>query len=134
MQRVSSYADSLTCEALKRYKDKISVLNYLDPFAHSLGKPTDDIIPPVEASDIVSYLVLQSSFVTTKQFKARKSLEAYKQFVCGWCKDVKTWKVEGVYLTTARVRIYSTVGKWYRPDCRLLPDFKRTSKGKNKHV
>ena len=30
--------------------------------------------PPVEAADLISYLVLQTSFVTAMQFKAHKSI------------------------------------------------------------
>ena len=58
-------------------------------------------VPPVEASDLVTYLVVQTNFITTKQFKAHKSLEAYNQFVCGWIKDVRTWRIAGKYVTTA---------------------------------
>ena len=43
----------------------------------------------MEASDIVAYLVLQTSSITTKQFKAHKSPDAYNQFVNGWVKDVQ---------------------------------------------
>ena len=57
----------------------------------------------MEASDIVAYLVLQTSFVTTKQFKAHKSLDAYNQFVNGWVKDVQTWGVEGKIVVTGKV-------------------------------
>ena len=39
------------------------------------------------------YLDLQTNFLTTTQFKVHKSLEAYNQFVCGWVKDVHSWKV-----------------------------------------
>ena len=46
------------------------------------------VVPPVEASNLVSYLVLQTSFVTAKEFKACKSLEAYNQFVSEWVKEV----------------------------------------------
>ena len=49
----------------------------------------DDAIP-VDASDLVSYLVLQTSFITPEPFKARKRLQAYNQFVCGWVKDAKS--------------------------------------------
>ena len=49
-------------------------------------------VPSVEACDLVSYLVLQTSFITASQFKVRKGLEAYNQFVCGWVKDVHTMK------------------------------------------
>ncbi len=45
-------------------------------------------LPPVEAADLVSYLVLETSFVTAQQFKAHKSMETYNQFVSGWDKDV----------------------------------------------
>ena len=44
-------------------------------------------LPPVKATDLVSFLVLETSFVTVKQFKAHKSMEAYNQFVSGWVKD-----------------------------------------------
>ena len=60
-------------------------------------------MPLVEATDLVSYLVLQTSFVTDQQFKAHKSAESYNQFVCGWVKEVNTWKVSGYYVTTGRV-------------------------------
>ena len=62
-------------------------------------------MPPVEATDLVSYLVLQTSFVTAQQFKAHKYLESYNQFVCGWVKEVRTWKVSGYYVTTGRVSL-----------------------------
>ena len=57
----------------------------------------------MEASDIVAYLVLPTSFVTTKQFKAHKSLDAYNQLVNGWVKDVQVWGVEGKIVVTGKV-------------------------------
>ncbi len=39
-------------------------------------------MPPVEASDLVAYLVLTTSFLTAKQFKAYKGFESYNQFLC----------------------------------------------------
>ena len=68
-----------------------------------------DIAPPVDACDLVSYLVLQTIFVTAKQFKALKGLEAYNQFVCGWVKEIKTLKVAGKYLTTSRVSCLDSI-------------------------
>ena len=59
--------------------------------------------PPLDASDLVSYLVLQTNFITSKQFKAHKSLEAYNQFVSGWVKDVQAWKIDFHYLIKGRV-------------------------------
>ena len=62
-----------------------------------------DGVPHVEDCDIVSYLVLQTSFISMAQFKARKGLEAYNQFMCGWIKDVSTRKRAGKFLTCGRV-------------------------------
>ena len=106
MQRLSSYAENLPPEAKNRYLAKISIIDGTDPLsAGEFGKEAD-VTPPIDACDLVSYLVLQTSFVTAKQFKARKGLEAYNQFVCGWVKEVKTRKVAGKYLTTGRVSSY----------------------------
>ena len=99
MQHLSSYAENLPPEA----RTGIS-LNLHHRWNRSLSAgefgEEADVTPPVDACDLVSYLVLQTSFVTAKQFKARKGLEAYNQFVCGWVKEVKTRKVAGKYLTT----------------------------------
>ena len=79
---------------------KLELIGGIDPFSSPLGEP-------VESCDLVVYLVLQTSFLTTKQFKARKSLEAYNQFVCGWIKEVKVWDIAnyGKYLVKGRVSI-----------------------------
>ena len=61
------------------------------------GKPSDKT-PPVDACDLLSYLVIQTSFVSLKQFKARKGLEAYNQFVCGWVKEVSIHKIAEKYM------------------------------------
>ena len=102
--RLSAYANSLSEEAKKRYKDKISMIGGLDPYLGSLGECADTT-PPVEASDLVSYLVLQTSFLTAEQFKAHKGLESYNQFVSGWVKEVKTWKRGEKFLTTGHVSL-----------------------------
>ena len=102
-QSLSTYAEGLPEEAKRRYKAKVAVIDGVDPFMNgSLGDPVD-CNPPVDACDLVSYLVLQTSFLTSKQFKACKGLEAYNQFVSGWVKDVNTWKVFDKYLTVGRV-------------------------------
>jgi len=103
MEVLSAYARDLPLEAKTRYLQNISLISGLDPFkADGLDDLVDDV-PPIEACDLVSYLVLQTSFVTAKQFKARKGLEAYNQFVSGWVKDVHNRKIDGKYLTTGRV-------------------------------
>ena len=41
-------------------------------------------LPLVDISDLLSYLVLKTSFISVSQFKGHKSLEAYNQLVCRW--------------------------------------------------
>ena len=109
MNKLLKYADSLPPEAKGRYKEKISLIGNVDPFAMSENTKSADSVatvsalPPVDGSDLVSYLVLQTSFVTVKQFKAHKSMEAYNQFACGWVKDVQAWNVSGKCVVTGKV-------------------------------
>ena len=92
---LSKYADSLPCEAKVRYQAKISLIGGVDLFSSGKLEVATSEVPPVEMCDLASYLVLRMSFLTMKQFKARKGLEAYNQFVSGWVKDVRTQKVLG---------------------------------------
>ena len=101
--QLSSYAEALEKQAKARYEDKISLINGVDPFRKvTEGGPLDGFLP-VEDCDLVSYLVLQTSFVTLAQLKARKGLETYNRFICGWIKEVSTRKIAGRYLTTGRI-------------------------------
>ena len=101
---LSSYAENLSNEAKARYRGKIVIIGGLDPFKRGLGEPCI-VVPPVDASDLVAYLVLQTNFITTNQFKARKSLEAYNQFVCGWVRAVCSWKVAEKFAMTGCVSL-----------------------------
>ena len=91
-KNLSVYAESLSEEAKTCYKEKLNIFDRFNPFTRTAGELAD-CLPPVEATDIVSYLVLQTSVRTAKQFKAQKSLEAYNQFVSGWVKEVCNRKV-----------------------------------------
>ena len=68
----------------------ISVVNSVDPFCGCVGEPVKDVLP-VDTSDLVSYLVLQTKFITAKYFKAHKSLKislcvaGSRTFVHGEC-------------------------------------------------
>ena len=73
-------------EDKRRYKSKIALINGNDPFGKIVGGEPFSGVVPVDSCDLVSYLVLQTSFMTVEQFKARKGLEAYNQFVSGWIK------------------------------------------------
>ena len=75
MQHLSDYAESLPNDAKARYKENLNVIGGIDLFQPGNIGELDDHLPDVDASDLVSYLVLQTSFLTAKQFKARKGLE-----------------------------------------------------------
>jgi hypothetical protein len=53
-----------------------------------------ECLPPIEATDLLSYLVLETSYYTLKQFKAFKSLEAYNQMVSGFITSVQGKVIE----------------------------------------
>jgi len=112
MQWLSTYAQNLSSDAKACYGEKLAIYGGSDPFlAGSFGNVVDDL-PDVDSSDLISYLVLQTSYITAKQYKARKGLEAYNQYVYGWVKDVSTRKVCRKYLTTAQV---SRVASYFLP-------------------
>ena len=53
---------------------------------------------------LLSYLVLETSLYTNKQFKAFKSLEAFNQMVSGFVTSVVGKVIAGRYVVRARVR------------------------------
>jgi len=95
-----SYISKLSAEAKTRYEEKIKLIGGLDPYSSNLGKEIG-IIPPVDAADMLSYLVLQTSYLTSQQFKAR---------ICGWVKDVQTWLISGKYLVKGKVSLLMRCG------------------------
>ena len=64
---ISEYAKKLTGSVKQRYVDKISNIGT------SEKKYNPECLPPVEAADLLLYLVLDTSFYTNKQFKAFRS-------------------------------------------------------------
>ena len=67
MNKLLKYADSLPPKTKERYKERISLIGNVDPFA--INENTKSVesranvsaLPPVGGSDLVSYLVLQTS-------------------------------------------------------------------------
>ena len=50
---------------------------------------SSECLPPIEVSDLLSYLVLETSYYINKQFKAFRSSEAYNQMVSGFVTSVQ---------------------------------------------
>ena len=83
MQRLSSYAKNLSAEAKLRCQEKISAIFvsiHLFVLLKNEQNASQKQFDWVDGSDLVSFLVVQTNFLTTKQFKAHESLEAHNQF------------------------------------------------------
>nr|CAI5819621.1 unnamed protein product [Callosobruchus analis] len=69
-----------------RYLEKIRKIDGIDPFSlkeDEISYRSKDF-SPVTNMDIIAYLVFTSSFYTSQQMKAYKSLQAYKYFEAGF--------------------------------------------------
>ena len=80
---LSEYYKSLDPAVKRRYLKKISAVG-LDPVTLVGVKLNPDCLPPIESVDLLSYLVLDTSYYSKEQFKNFKSLEAYTQVVSGF--------------------------------------------------
>ncbi|KAJ8977263.1 hypothetical protein NQ317_003964 [Molorchus minor] len=85
----SKYYFTMDTESANRYRQKICVIG-IDPYTLNIKQCSDnkEHYPKITYPDIVNYLLYQKSAYTHEDFKAYKSLEAYKQAVCGWVKKV----------------------------------------------
>ena len=73
---LSDYVKKLDVKVRERYLKKIPTIG-IDPVL-IIGKRFEpDCLPPVESTDLLCFLVHETSFYTQKQFKAFRSLEAY---------------------------------------------------------
>ena len=83
------YLDSLQPDALQRYRQKIHIINDLDPYQipkHQFDQVLK--VPQTNTTDIFNYLVLGKSAYTLEEYKNYKSMDAYKAFVAGFVGDV----------------------------------------------
>ena len=100
---LSSYAKGLENHIKERYLKKISVVG-VDPAALPSEQLSPECLPPIEVSDLLSYLVLETSHYTNKQFKAFKSLQAHNQMVSGFVASVNGKEIADKYVVVAKVR------------------------------
>lgn len=63
-----------------------------------------ECLPPAEATDLLSYLVLDTSYYTKEQFNAYQSLEAYNQMTSGFVGSVQGKLTSEKYVVVAKVR------------------------------
>ena len=80
---LSTYGETLEGKTKRRYVDKISVIG-VDSFVIPLQKCSPECLPPVEACDILSYLVLETSFTRRSSSRILKAcLRTIR-----WCPDL----------------------------------------------
>lgn len=90
-----------------QHKEKICGENSsigIDPFLIPPENWTPECLPPVESCDLLSYLVLDTSFYTKEQFKNFRSLLAYNHMVSGFIKSVLGQTLRDKYVVLAKVR------------------------------
>ncbi|KAJ8952469.1 hypothetical protein NQ314_007546, partial [Rhamnusium bicolor] len=88
-----------------RYTQKLSLINNMDPYSlkdSQLSYSAADF-PPVNNMDIVSYLVL-TSYYTSEQMKAFKSLHAYKYFEAGFVSKCGVININNYMVVVANVK------------------------------
>jgi len=97
---LSNYASELSISNKRRYLEKISGIQ--DPYSIAAAELNKDIIPPVTNTDIFNYLVLGKSFCTSERFKAHKSLDVYKYFICGFVNYLGSKKFDKKFAVLAK--------------------------------
>ena len=86
---LSEYCRKLDDHVKRRYLEEIAEVG-VDPVT----------IP----ADLLSYLVLETSFYTKQQFKTYKSLEAYNFMVSGFITSIQGCIVSGKHVVAGKVR------------------------------
>jgi len=98
---LSGYVRDLSVSNKRRYLEKISGIQ------HPCLIPTSELrkndFPPVTNTDIFNYLVLGHNFCSSQQFKAHKSLDAYKYFLCGFVNYLGAKRFDGKCTAVAKV-------------------------------
>ena len=90
MASLKNYIDSLASDVKKRCKEKIALVDDIDPYATNKKTWSTAVAdyPIITYPDIVNYLQFTKSAYTNDELKNFKSLEAYNQFLSGWVKEI----------------------------------------------
>ena len=103
--KLSNYAKCLAKNVRERYIEKLSKINFEDPYLINIEKTINDTDehPSITYPDIVNYLLFAPSPYTAEQLKCFKSLEGYNQFVNGWVRNVYQKRYDKLFLVKCRV-------------------------------
>ena len=100
---LADYANTLDLHVKKCYLEKISCVG-IDPVLIPDKTYDPECLPLVESMDLLSFLVLDTSYYSKDQFKAYRSLQSYNQLVSGFVSSVKGQKVGNKYIVSGKVR------------------------------
>ena len=94
---LSDYANNLDPHVKKRYCKKISCIG-IDPILIPDKVYHPGCLPRVESTDLLSFLVLETSYYSKDQFKAFRRLQSYNQLASGFVSCVKGHKTGNNYI------------------------------------
>ena len=100
---LSEYVKGLDNHVRCRYVQKIEAIN-IDPATLDTSHLDPECLPPIEAWDLVSCLVLETSFYTMKKFKNFKSWQAYNQVISGFVMSVQGKVISDMFVVIGKVR------------------------------
>ena len=100
---LSEYAKNLQGHVYFRYLQKIGVIG-VDPACLTGEKLDPECLPLIESTDVLTFLVLETSYYTMEQFKAYKSLESYNYMVSGFITSVQGKSIGNNFVVVGKVR------------------------------
>ena len=103
---LSDYTREFSISNKRRYLEKLSGIQ--DPYLIPPSELMKGVFPPVTNTDIFNYLVLGHSFCTSQRFKAHKSLDAYKYFLCGFVNYLGSKRFDKKFAAVAKVNFSYT--------------------------
>lgn len=108
---LSDSVKGLETRVQERYLAKISVIG-VDPASIPKEQFNGECLSPIEVSDLLGYLVLETSHYTRKEFKAYKSLNPYNQMVSGFIQSVRGKLIrDKYYVVVGKVRHSQAMNK-----------------------
>ena len=97
------YRESLGDKEKAKYMEKLSLIDGNDPYEMKTFSADQKLLPSISYPDIVNYLVFSPGPFTLEDLKSYNGLDAYKQFVCGWVREVSTSIVNDKHLVSPKV-------------------------------
>ena len=106
----SEYLKNLDAKTAERYREKIAVIDHLDPYTLKRKDLMESIelYPPMTYPDLVNYFLFAPSPLTHDELKCYKSLESYNNFLQGWVQWIGVRKFDGKSLLFGRVSSFAT--------------------------